>query len=168
MKKIITIFLLIITMFTITSCTVENNNLEKPVLTVENNKVSWKKVTDAVKYNVYVDDEEFSFTTNTSITFATLDEGSYEVVVEALFSHTTSTSKSKPVTVVISKNVEITLSNPVITLEENKITWEKVENAQKYAVYIDDKEVGKVFNTSYIIGELSVGEHTVYIKAIYV
>ena len=47
------------------------------------------------------------------------------------------------------------------------ITWEKVENAQKYAVYVDDKEVGKVFNTSYIIGELSVGEHTVYIKAIY-
>lgn len=167
MKKIITIFLVLITIFTLASCTVENNNLEKPVLTVENNKVSWKKVTDAVKYNVYVDDEEFSFTTNTSITFTTLDEGSYKVVVEALFSHTTSTSKSKPVTVVISKNVEITLSNPVITLEENKITWEKVENAQKYAVYIDDKEVGKVFNTSYIIGELSVGEHTVYIKAIY-
>ena len=78
-------YLLIITIFTITSCTVENNNLEKPVLTVENNKVSWKKVTDAVKYNVYVDDEEFLITTNTSITFATLEEGSYEVVVEALF-----------------------------------------------------------------------------------
>ena len=167
MKKIIAIFLVLITLFTITSCTTEINNLEKPVVTVENNKISREKVKDASRYVIYVDDEEFTFTSNTSITFVTLDEGSYQVVVEALFTHTTNTSKSKAVTLVISKDVEITLSNPVITLENNKITWQEVEYAQKYAIYIDDKEIAKVLSTSYVIGNLTAGDHTIYIEALY-
>ena len=58
------------------------------------------------------------------------------------------------------------LDAPVIALESNVISWEKVENADQYEVHINGTLVDTVEETTYTITISSYGNYTVTVKAV--
>ena len=168
MKKIITLFLFFISIILVTSCEITSNGYDKPEVEVNGSTIKWEEVDGAIKYIVYVDGVEHKTTTSVYHDLSTLEDGTYEIVVKAIFEDETKSTQSDIVTVVIkSTQIEITLDDPVISLSDNKLTWKKVEKAQKYSIYIDDKLIATTYSLSYVLPNLETGKHVVYIKAIY-
>lgn len=65
-----------------------------------------------------------------------------------------------------AKNKTEKLSAPVIELNGNVVSWQTVENAASYNVYVADEAAVSVTETSYTLTQTEVGSYEVYVTAV--
>lgn len=151
MKKVLKLFIIIFLGFIITGCVDESQN--EITIKIDEDIVSWNVVDEAVYYNIYINNILTDTTTNLSYELS-LKEGIYKIKVNAK----TSTSYSSFSNVIEyysdgSKFVEdvIVLDAPVLKYENNKLSWNKVNKAVKYDIYLNGVLYTSTTNLSYAI-----------------
>ncbi|MFC2109822.1 hypothetical protein ACFLRU_04955 [Bacteroidota bacterium] len=117
-------------------------NLETPVLTFDNNTISWDENNDAFKYTVFKNDVEVLQTaeTNYIIVDASAD-GEYKVLAEPNADSRVWLISEKSLGLSVSYVTPMNLDKPVATYNNNVLTWNAVPNAVSYKVYRNDSEV---------------------------
>ena len=140
--------------------------LAAPVLTLDDNVVTWSAVTNADKYIVSVDDETIE-TADTSYVIIMSAPGTKVIKVKAVANDSAKyadSDYSQAVTYVLSVQ---TLAAPVLSVNGTQVSWNAVANAIAYDVFVDDAETAvRVNGTSYDMSQASVGTHTVQVMAI--
>ena len=132
--------------------------------------ITWSAVLNANYYEVYEGETVVAKQTATSYTIKKTAVGSYTYSVKAfsvLLSYTAS-EYSNTVTYIVEPKVEPAepLATPVITLNENEITWTAIEHATAYEIYENDEKLTQVTTTSYTITRTLAGEYVYKIRAI--
>src|SRR5690554_4263499 len=115
------------------------DRLDAPVLTIEEGFLKWNEVANAGSYQIYINDEVVLTTTKTSVSLASfeLEPSDEPYVFEAvtvtpdMYVHTSSL-KSEPVEFVQRE----TLEAPTLTVVGSLVSWEAVEGAVSYNVYL--------------------------------
>ena len=140
------------------------HELDTPLVVLNGNVASWEAIDNASEYEVFVDGISIGKQTGLSYTIAETKVGTYKLKVVAI-------AAGKPYSDSIESN-EVTytifptqLSAPVITIDENVVSWQQVDNAKEYEVYVDDNLVSTQTELSYNLPEV-FGKHTVNVVAI--
>lgn len=58
------------------------------------------------------------------------------------------------------------LATPIVTVESNVVTWQAVENATEYEIFVNGTSVGRQKTLSYTVTETTAGDYNVTIKAL--
>lgn len=146
---------------------VEKTPLAAPVITINNNVVSWTAVPHAASYAVTVGTKAAVIVMGTSYTITETAVGSYDVTVVAKANddaHTDSVA-SNNVTYTIIPTEKTALTAPEIAVNGNKVTWTAVANAASYDVIVDDNAPVNVKTTSYTLPQTAVGSYKVTVVA---
>ena len=140
------------------------HELDTPLVVLNGNVASWEAIDNASEYEVFVDGISIGKQTGLSYTIAKTEVGTYKLKVVAI-------AAGKPYSDSIESN-EVTytifptqLSAPVITIDENVVSWQQVDNAKEYEVYVDDNLVSTQTELSCNLPEV-FGKHTVNVVAI--
>ena len=140
--------------------------LDVPTISLDGNVVTWDAVANAGKYIVSVDDETVEVT-DTSYVIVMSAPGTKVVKVKAVAADTskyTDSDYSQSVTYTLSVQ---TLATPSLSVSGTQVSWEAVNNAIAYDVYVDDAETAvRVTSTVYDMSQAAVGSHTVKVMAI--
>ena len=140
--------------------------LDVPTISLDGNVVTWDAVANAGKYIVSVDDETVEVT-DTSYVIVMSAPGTKVVKVKAVAADTskyTDSDYSQTVTYTLSVQ---TLATPSLSVSGTQVSWEAVNNAIAYDVYVDDAETAvRVTSTVYDMSQAAVGSHTVKVMAI--
>ena len=90
--------------------------------------------------------------------------GTYEVevIANSIYAIHSSSDKSNSVSYVKSANM---LNSPIITLNENIVSWEAIENAESYEVFVNGESRGTQSELSYTIADTEVGSYEVEVIA---
>ena len=154
MKKIICLFIILISIITISSCVYEEATNEI-VIKVEDNVLVWNEYKGAISYNIYIDNMLTDTVYENSYQLK-LKEGTYKIKVNAK----TSTSYTG-----FSNVLEYTsdgsnyndpiykIDAPTIKLENSTLSWNKVLNALEYYIYKNNELLDKTTSLSYTIEE---------------
>ena len=138
--------------------------LSAPDVSADGNIVSWKDVTGAAYYEVFINDAKVSSTTETHYS-VDLAAGAYKVNVVAVKGggdQAVRSEKSVTVTCIVSEN---RLASPFATLDANRVSWNPIEGAQSYEVYVNDVCEAEIAETSYTLDSAQIGVYDVKIKA---
>mgnify|MGYP002772548211 CR=1 FL=1 len=137
--------------------------LDAPVVALGEDSISWGAVKDATAYEVYVDGTLVDTVTTTEYALD-LASGSYEITVKAIF-----VKGDKKVTSEASNTVNYIynsqLGAPLLAIDNNVVTWQAVEKADKYVVYVNDEEKQTVTETSYTVAETDIGVYKIAVVA---
>ncbi len=166
MKKIITIFVLLFTVFIVSSCEVTPVDNEI-VIKVEDNILSWNEYPDAISYNIYIDNA-FTATVYENKYDLTLKEGSYRIKVNAKTSVGYTSFSNVLVYYSDGSNYleeELKLLAPKIKLEDNIISWNKVSHAESYLVYLNNELYEETTNLQIEITQNQNDEYYVVAKS---
>lgn len=161
MKKIIRFIVILIAIFTISSCT---NNLNAPILALNNGVLKWNEINGATNYIVNINDEEYA-TTNTKYDLTTLEGTKFVCKVKAQNGKNESLY-SNEVIYNGTNNVSNKLSTPTISIKDNIISWNMIENATSYEVYVNESLATTTTDLSYTIPSAAEGTYNFYIIAI--
>ncbi len=140
----------------------KQEEMKAPYISLTGNVVSWSPIEGAECYQIYQDNQQVADTESNSYLLSIEKAGSYEIKVKAVFESGES-EFSNTVLFVVEQKV---LSAPLITLTENKVLWEKVENANRYAVYINENLAAETEELYYIIDVQEVGYYDIKVKAL--
>ena len=142
----------------------ETQKLDDPTITLIGDTISWNQVEDAVSYSIYISGKA-SYTISTTETSYNLSNkitsgGTYYVKVRAIGSVLASDC-SNQVTYILA------LSAPVISLNQNVLSWNAVTNATSYYVYKDGSEWFITSSTSIDLLSYSLdgGSYSISVKA---
>lgn len=159
MKKILSIILSVVFILGLFSCTgTTPNNTTKIQIKVEENVLTWDKIANAEYYHVYVDNVQTAKVYETSYELK-LSEGSYELKVNAKLASGYSNYSNVIVYYSDGSNYEgekIQLQAPKLTLENNTLSWNKVNHASSYKLYKNNELLTETKELSYDI-ELVAG-----------
>ncbi|MCD8372920.1 MAG: hypothetical protein LUD27_06445 [Clostridia bacterium] len=146
---------------------VEQQQLATPVVSISENVVSWSEVENADGYAIYIDGTLATTVTDVSYTITITAIGSYSITVQAVSSTYgyTDSSASEAVTYTLDSEPEV-LAAPVLILNDNVVSWDAVENAVSYEVYVNSKLVSEQTATSYTITNTDIGEYAVTVIAV--
>lgn len=137
--------------------------LDAPVVALGEDSISWGAVKDATAYEVYVDGTLVDTVTTTEYALD-LASGSYEITVKAIF-----VKGDKKVTSEASNTVNYIynsqLGAPLLAIDNNVVTWQSVEKADKYVVYVNDEEKQTITETSYTVAETDIGVYKIAVIA---
>ena len=132
--------------------------------------ITWNAVLNANYYEVYEGETVVAKQTATSYTIKKTAVGSYTYSVKAfsVLSSYTQSELSNTVTYIVEPKVEPAepLATPVITLNENEITWTAIAHATAYEIYENGEKLTQVTTTSYTITRTLAGEYVYKIRAI--
>ncbi|MBE5735181.1 MAG: hypothetical protein E7361_01895 [Clostridiales bacterium] len=154
-----------------TSNTVTYIVLASPSITLHYDVISWQEVVGAEEYHIYCNDTYITKTSNTSYDLAHTisDIGTYSIYIKAIndgYEYKDNTT-SNIVTYVHSTK----LSSPVVSKVDynlHTITWDSINNASSYKIYVDDSYITSTTNNSIdlssIISDYEL--HTINIRAI--
>ena len=147
--------------------------LEDVNLIIQGNQIYWDAINHATSYEIYMDNGstpvaivDATDQTNYSYTIDVTDFGTtHNIYVVAKFGDKTSTSNKVSIT---------KLSQPSISISNNIISWKAITSANAYELYVDNKLVATLTqssNISNLTHNISsyiteVGTHSIYIKAI--
>lgn len=153
MKKILKLFIIIFICFGITSCTDTTDN--SITIKIENDVLLWDSYTDALNYNIYIDNILTDTVTQTCYDLS-LKEGTYQIKVNA--KTTNGYSSFSNILEYYSdgskyEDVVIKLQAPVIKLTDGILSWNKVLNAVSYDIYKNDSLLDSITSLSYSIEE---------------
>ncbi|MDE6656446.1 MAG: hypothetical protein K2J85_05590, partial [Anaeroplasmataceae bacterium] len=144
--------------------------LATPVLALNENVVSWEAIDQADGYIVNLNGVDLEEQTQTSYTISSSESGDYVVKVKAITHKTDEPivdgAYSQPITYTISVKEPTVLAAPSLSLDENVVSWEVVENADAYIVILNGKALEEQTETSYTIEALEDGDYEVEVKAI--
>ena len=143
--------------------------LDAPVAIKESNVVKWTTVENATGYEIYLNGELLKVLLTNEYTFDKTEPGTYTYTVKAIstnLSYTTS-DMSNEVTFVIEEQVEmVKLATPVVTLTGTTVTWEAVEHADRYFVYVNGELIEIVTTPTYTYEEALYGEYSITVTAV--
>lgn len=125
--------------------------------------VSWKAISKADKYLVYVDDVLKDTITELSYDYSSIEKVGKHIIKVVAKSNSKDHGPS-------SKEIEINvgleqLESPKVSLNTTTVLWDEVENASSYVIYDNDVEVAKQQTLSYLIEDTSIN-HKIKIKAL--
>ena len=141
-------------------------SLDAPVITLNKNILSWDKVDNADEYMVLYEDATMRIVTETSVIVYELNYPSYHINVIALSNSKYFTQSGLSNSVLYVKQTYIKLDTPVIKIEDNLISWDKIDNATGYKIYVDDKEVAETDELSYNFEADLAGTYKIKVSAI--
>lgn len=137
--------------------------LDAPVVALGEDSISWGAVKGATAYEVYVDGTLVDTVTTTEYALD-LASGSYEITVKAIF-----VKGDKKVTSEASNTVNYIynsqLGAPLLVIDNNVVTWQSVEKADKYVVYLNDEEKQTIAETTYTVAETDIGVYKIAVIA---
>jgi len=152
-----------------------------PTISIDRHVLSWVAVPNAASYEIYVDGVLTVTQTTTSLAMSTLDlaltaDGSdgYAITVKALTKDMFQWSTSELSVAVLYKQIVIQdLAAPVLAADGTTVTWDLVDGADSYDVYINfagkDVLVGNTDLGTYDLSsynDVYAGLTNVYVKAI--
>ena len=144
--------------------------LVAPVISRNNNVISWSAVAHATAYEVYLNDTLAVRQTATTYTITKTAVGEYVYKVRAISTSASYTASefSNTVTYTVAPKVEPAepLATPHISLNDNEITWSTVTGATAYEIYENELKIGQVTDTAYTITNTFAGEWVYAIRAI--
>ncbi|MDE6661054.1 MAG: hypothetical protein K2J93_04480, partial [Anaeroplasmataceae bacterium] len=143
--------------------------LSIPTISLKDNIVSWEKVDYADTYIVNLNGTDLEAQTAKEYTITASEAGEYVVKVKAISSdHNIYLDSDYSLTVIyiISKKEPIALSIPTISLKENIVFWEEVENADGYIVNFNGIDLEAQTAKEYTISASEAGEYVIKVKAI--
>lgn len=176
MRKILCLLIIFLSVLGLFGCPTNSQTPSANIrISIENNILTWNKLSDAEYYNIFIDNVQIEKVNEESFELK-LKEGMYKVKVNAKLS--TGFSEYSNVLTYYSdgsnyegKNIE--LSAPVLKLENNILSWNKVNNAGSYAIYKDGElltnttnlslEIELVPNTEYYV--VAVSDHVDYVDS---
>lgn len=153
----------------ITGCnngdTPEVSQLEVPNVVLQGNTIKWNAVENASAYEVKIGDQVF--TTNATSYELDIDTaGNYQVSVRAISSdekYEESDFSSKLNYKVVAQVNR--LKAPVASINGNVVTWDSVENATSYDVYVGLSKTN-VTTTTYTLPEDITSSSSIYVVAL--
>ncbi|MDE6408441.1 MAG: hypothetical protein K2K48_04700 [Anaeroplasmataceae bacterium] len=140
-----------------------------PSLKLEGNEVSWEKVDHADAYIVNLNDKDLEEQQETKYKITAEEAGEYVIKVKAISKNQeeyTNSAYSNPVTYTIAAKEPTLLATPLITLKDNIVSWEAVENADAYIVLFNGTALEEQTETAYTIDAKEDGDYEVAVKAI--
>ena len=164
MKKIICLFIILLSIITISSCVYEEATNEI-VIKVEDNVLVWNEYEGAISYNIYIDNMLTDTVYENSYQLK-LKEGTYKIKVNAKTSTSyTGFSNVLEYTSDGSKLPDdiIKLDAPIIKLTNGVLSWNKVKNAEEYHIFKNDQYLDTTTSLSYTITETPGDKY--YVKA---
>lgn len=163
------ICLLISLVLVITACSDSINKLSTPTIGLKEDRISWSPVDNADAYDIYENQQKITSTSSTVYTITQTVVGTYEYTIKAISNNSNFTESDMSNSV--SYKVRGQLDTPVISLEENSLTWNTVANAENYDVYENDILIDTIANDAsaakqvYAITQQSVGIYEYTVKA---
>lgn len=141
----------------------EPEELAVPIITLNGKVITWEAVAHADGYEVYEGEELVSTQTQTAYTIDKTEDGNYTYTVKATSTNDKylTSAASDSVTYIIA-----TLDAPQVTLEDNILSWEEIENAVRYEVYESENLVSTQTATTYTILKSEAGSYHFTVKAI--
>lgn len=139
------------------------DSLDAPVIALGDDSISWGAVKNATAYEVYVDGELADTVTATEYALD-LASGSYQITVKAIFvkgDNKVSSEASNTVSYIYNSQ----LVAPLLSIEGNVVTWQAVEKADKYVVYVNDVEKQTITETTYTVTETEIGVYKIAVIA---
>lgn len=155
MKKIVKLFMIMFICFGIISCTDTTNN-NSITIKIEDNVLLWDSYTNALNYNIYIDNILTDTVTTTRYDLS-LKEGTYQIKVNA--KTTNGYSSFSNILEYYSDGVKyndiiVKLQAPVIKLTDGILYWNNVLNAVSYDIYKNDSLLDSITSLSYNIDEV--------------
>lgn len=143
--------------------------LSAPVITLSGNKVSWNAVPNATGYEVYVDGTLKATVTATNYSMPlNMEVGDYAVTVKAkggdLYKDSAA-SNSVTFNVKPAEPVTQPLGKATIAIDGRTVTWNAVDNATAYDVYVNGVKNATVTATQYVFAGRTAGNYEITVKA---
>lgn len=139
-----------------------------PVISLNENVITWSAVQNASYYEVYEGETRVARVTATSYTIEQYEEGTYLYSVKAfsVSASYTASNLSNTVTYVIETVIQQQiLEAPQISLNDSTLSWSAVEHADGYSIYEKDLLMAKTAETSYKINEYMPATYTYTVRA---
>lgn len=152
-----------------TACVDSTNKLSTPTISLKENRISWSPVDNADAYDIYENQQKITSTSSTVYTITQIVVGTYEYTIKAISNNSNYTDSDMSNSV--TYKVKSQLATPVISLEDNSLTWNTVANAENYDVYENDILIDSVQNDAsaakqvYVIAQEAVGVYEYTVKA---
>lgn len=168
LKGIICLLLSLVFVMGMTACDSECK-LSTPTISLKEDRISWSPVDNADKYDIYENQQKITSTSSTVYTITQAVVGTYEYTIKAISNNSNYTDSDMSNSV--SYKVRAQLATPVISLEDNSLTWDTVANAENYDVYENDILIATVANDAsaakqvYAIIQQAVGIYEYTVKA---
>lgn len=146
------------------SSTIEATKLAAPVISRNDLIVSWDKVPNAEKYEVYINGEldstQIMNKYEIPLTASDIRIVVYAISSNELFLKSDASNE-------LAYKAPTSLSAPVISMTGNVVSWAEVENAREYSVYINGEYITRTTETSYTINSADLGAYSIYVTANY-
>lgn len=144
--------------------TVESTLLSPPVLTIDGNVVSWDAVPNAQSYEVFVNDRSVGKQSELTYEVTETAVGKYFVAVKAIAGSALYRDSGASYSVLYI--VTIKLDAPELTVEGNVVSWDDVNNATGYEVYVDGAKRTETEQTTFTLADRENDSYTVTVKSI--
>jgi len=135
-----------------------------PVVTTSEKTISWEAIEGAAGYNIYSEEQFIAFVNTTSYDFSNLytDETTlYVQAMPAVFGKNGSEKGS-----IVVSNPATQVETPVLSLSGKRITWDAIENAVNYEIYVNDELYTIQASTTFYASFETNGEYIIEVKAI--
>lgn len=156
MKKIISLLLVLIFTFVLFGCGNNKNSdlseKDSPLkLSINGETLSWNKIDNASGYFIYSSSTQLAYTVETSYNL-NLKEGTYDLYVDAKVDGVF-VGKSNKVTYKTDGSSYVDpaklLASPTIKIKGNKVSWNEINNASSYDIYVNGAFNTNVTGSSY-------------------
>lgn len=141
MKKF-SLFILTLLFVLLASCEVtpstDATRLAMPQISIKENALKWNAISNAEEYEIFVDGELVATLANREYNLSELDFGAHMIYVIATSTNPAYKKSLKSNVVTYVKEPSM-LSAPVISIDDRNISWDKVENADGYHIYMNDE-----------------------------
>ena len=116
----------------------ERDKLETPIVRIEEDgTVTWQRVENANRYEVYIDGTLVLTTAGYSYEISESEVGTYTVTVIAVDS-LDRYDKSDPSKTQVYEVKTCKLETPILRFDGESIVWKTIEHAAKYKIYLDN------------------------------
>lgn len=153
-------------LLTLSACGDDPTPLAAPEIVLQGNIISWTAVENADGYEIYEDNVKIAETAETSYTIEKTASGAYSYTVKATSKNSSYSASAFSNAAVYEFSAESgKLSAPILTLSENVLNWEPVDNANIYIIYENGEEIARQLTTSFTIIAAEEGEYRYTVKA---
>ena len=147
----------------------EKIELDAPVVMNDSNIVKWTIVANATSYEIYINDKLVNVVVENQYVFEETVAGTYKIKVKAISTDQKylPSEFSNEVELIVQEQVVLKqLTAPVLKITDNTITWEKIENADRYFVYVNGELVETLEETSFTYNDAIYGDYVFTVKAV--
>jgi hypothetical protein len=150
--------------------TIAPRKIDTPVIEKDGMNIIWQAIANATGYQLFINDEAHGAPTNQLVfSFEFFDPGIYEVKIRAnadqvLYAHS---DFSNTLIIEIEAPELPRLSTPELTVNGTQLSWNLVENAVSYQLFVNGIAHGTpILNESFDFDTFELGQYIVVVQAI--